>query len=78
MRVSRIAVTRSAKINTGNYENTDVTVSLEAELDVGEDASASCTRLMGMADDMLGDKIDEIELGERKAKSKAVRFIGSK
>lgn len=31
MKIEKVSVRRAAKINTGNYENTDVAVELEAK-----------------------------------------------
>jgi subtilase family serine protease len=74
MRISKIAVRRAAKVNTGNYENTDVEVSLEATLDVGESATTAYYQLTATADALVREKVDEIELGKRKVASKAGRF----
>ena len=78
MRIDKVAVKRSAKINTGNYENTDVSVELEAKVGVNEDVVEVERALMDLADEMLAEKIDAIELGERRAKSKASRFVGAR
>lgn len=77
MRVTKVAVKRSAKINVGNYENTDVSVELEAEVGTMENAYDVEKALMDMADEMLADKVDTIEMGDRRAKSKARRFGAS-
>jgi len=74
MRITKVAVKRSAKINTGNYENTDISVELEASVNVGEDELEVQRALMKLADSMLAEKIDDIELGAQRAKSKASRF----
>lgn len=74
MRVTKVAVKRAAKINVGNYENTDVSVELEAEVGSMENALDVERALMEMADEMLAEKVDAIELGDRRAKSKAKRF----
>lgn len=78
MQVKKVSVKRSAKINTGNYENTDVSVELEASVSSNEDVFDVERDLMEMADEMLAEKIDAIELGERRAASKANRFIGKR
>lgn len=74
MRVTKVAVKRAAKINVGNYENTDVSVELEAEVGSMENALDVERALMEMADEMLAEKVDAIELGDRRSKSKAKRF----
>ena len=74
MRISKMTVGRSAKVNTGNYENTDIHVVLEATLDPTDDATVSYHMLMANADALLKHKVDEIELGVAKVKSKAGRF----
>lgn len=74
MRVSEITVRRAAKVSTGDYENTDVEVTLKGVLDLGDSAVSAYDELTTMADAMVRNKIDEIELGKRKVQSKAGRF----
>lgn len=74
MRVTKISVRRSAKINTGNYENTDVEVTLEAQLGVDDTVDGAFRALGGVADALVREKVDDIEMGKRKVASKAGRF----
>jgi hypothetical protein len=67
----KITVSRSAKINLGNYENTDVGVEVSGEF---EDYEAGFYLLSTMAKTKLKDLIDDIELKNVKSKSKADRF----
>lgn len=78
MKIEKVSVRRAAKINTGNYENTDVAVELEAKVGLNDDVVEVERALMDLADEMLAEKIDAIELGERKALSKAKRFVGAR
>jgi hypothetical protein len=66
-----VTVSRSAKINIGNYENTDVGVELSAQF---EDISMGLATLSVSADTYLRQRVDEIELSLKKDKSKAARF----
>lgn len=74
MQVTTIRVRRAAKINTGNYENTDISYEFEAAVSVDEDLSAAVLNLTSKCDEALRNKIDEVELGTRKVQSKAKRF----
>ena len=80
LNITKVAVRRAAKINTGNYENTDVSVELEASVGVTDNVvEVEVERaLMDMTDEMLAEKIDAVELGDRRAKSKANRFVGAR
>lgn len=78
LNITKVAVRRAAKINTGNYENTDVSVELEASVGVTDNVVEVERALMDMADEMLAEKIDAVELGDRRAKSKANRFVGAR
>jgi len=78
LNITKVAVRRAAKINTGNYENTDVSVELEASVGVTDNVIEVERALMDMADEMLAEKIDAVELGDRRAKSKANRFVGAR
>lgn len=66
-----VTISRSAKINIGNYENTDVGVELSAQF---EDVSAGLATLSAAADTYLRQRVNEIELSLKKDKSKAARF----
>lgn len=79
--VTSITIKRACKINLGNYENTDIGVELSANVGEGESVNLTALALVNTTqalvnacDEILKAKIDAIELGERKAKSKAVRF----
>lgn len=78
LNITKVAVRRAAKINTGNYENTDVSVELEASVGVTDNVVEVERALMDMADEMLAEKIDAVEVGDRRAKSKANRFVGAR
>jgi hypothetical protein len=69
-----ITVRRAAKINTGNYENTDVFVELVSDVPTSHTYEDVADSLLRQADTILKKKIDDIELGKREAKSKAGRF----
>lgn len=74
--MAKVSVKRSVKINTGNYENTDLCVEIEDDVRerYGETPEDAIKRLMLIAEGALREKVDDIELGERKDKSKAKRF----
>ncbi len=74
MQVKEMTVRRSVKINTGNYENTDVDVSLSVTIEKGEDASTVYQTIAQNVRDLVSAEVDAIELGQRTAKSKASRF----
>lgn len=74
MNITSITVRREAKINTGNYENTTVSVELTASVGDGETYAEVATRLVEACDILIRNKVDDIELGKRKAESKAKRF----
>lgn len=74
MYVNGISVRRAAKIKTGNYENTDVEVTVDAVLDVGDNVQAVQAHVMAIADGIIREKVDEIEIGKRREQSKAGRF----
>jgi len=78
LNITKVAVRRAAKINTGNYENTDVSVELEASVGLTDNVIEVERALMDLADEMLAEKIDAVELGDRRAKSKANRFVGAR
>jgi hypothetical protein len=74
MQVTKITVSRAVKINTGNYENTDVGITLEASVQQDESVLNAAKDLIALTEPILRDKIDDIELGKRKAQSKASRY----
>lgn len=74
MRVTKLAVRRAVKINTGSYENTDIEVAIEAAVDAGDNVGQAYADLMATADNMVREKVDEIEIGKRRTASKAGRF----
>ena len=66
-----VTIRRAAKINIGNYENTDVEITLSGEFD---DAETGATILKEKTARVLSELIDEVELKTTKSKSKAGRF----
>lgn len=66
-----VTIRRAAKINIGNYENTDVEVTLTREFD---DAENGATILKEKTAKILAELVDEVELKTTKSKSKAGRF----
>lgn len=66
-----VTIRRAAKINIGNYENTDVEVTLAGEFD---DAETGVSILKEKTARVLSELIDEVELKTTKSKSKAGRF----
>lgn len=81
MPATRYKVKRCAKINLGNYENTDIHVEIEEDALISRDDISPevaeqnhLAALLERADKALANKIDAIELREMKAKSKASRF----
>lgn len=72
--MKQVTVKRSVKVNLGNYENTDVGIEISATVPGDEDVQVVARDMVAQADAFLRNKVDEIELGQRKEKSKAGRF----
>ena len=73
-RYKEASYSRSATINLGNYESTKIEISVVAEFDKGDNVDGAYEELVNQVDNALKQKIDDIELGKREAKSKAKRF----
>ena len=73
---TRYTIRRAAKISTGNYENTDVSVEISEDYNdaIGLTEPEHIASIIARADTALKRKIDEIELGKRESQSKAKRF----
>ena len=73
-RIKEFTYTRTATVNLGNYESTRVEVSQTVEVDARSDANTAWNDLVADVDATLAEKIDDIELGVKKANSRASRF----
>ncbi len=71
---TQVTVRRAIKINVGNYENTDTAIEISATVLDNESYNLIAKAMLAQCDEILRDKCDEIELGKRKATSKAGRF----
>lgn len=74
MKIISVTIRRAAKVSTGNYENTDIEITLVAEVHEGEAALSVAEDLTSTANAFLKQKIDDIEQGKRELKFKAHRF----
>jgi hypothetical protein len=70
----RYTIRREAKISTAQYENTSVSVEISEDATSGITEEDQLAALIRRADGALRKKIDEIELGNIRSKSKASRF----
>ena len=71
---TKYSVRRAAKISTGQYENTDVSIEITEDGIEGLAESEHLDGLIKRCDDAIKRKVDEIEFGQIKSKSKAGRF----
>ncbi len=69
-----LTLRRAAKINIGNYENTDVEVTLSVDVQYTSSLTESFKSLSDQVNDLLKMEVDRVELGQVKSKSKAARF----
>ena len=71
----KVTVHRAAKISVGNYENTDIAVTLEEEISEGAAKSAVLARLAGEAQTFITNEVTRI-LTTRTATDTKVRKYG--
>ncbi len=69
-----LTLRRAAKINIGNYENTDVEVTLSVDVQYTSSLTESFKSLSDQVNDLLKMEVDRVDLGQVKSKSKAARF----
>lgn len=72
----KLTVRRAAKINLGNYENTDIAVELEVDIsnETAIPLETHFEHTLAEVNKLLRNAVDQVELGNVKAKSKAARF----